>query len=107
MPERQHQRRQRQHNQLLRLAHGLGAAPAPSPAGSRQGPSLGSTVTLRSGVVMPLFGLGTFKAEMGGQCLDACTTALELGYRMLDTATMYGNELEVRRRAEMPAGVDY
>lgn len=53
----------------------------------------GSTV-LNNGVHMPWFGLGTFKAE-GAEVANAVTTALELGYRSIDTAAVYGNEEEV------------
>lgn len=49
---------------------------------------------LNNGVVMPWFGLGTFKAE-GAEVANAVSTALELGYRSIDTAAVYGNEEEV------------
>jgi diketogulonate reductase-like aldo/keto reductase len=44
---------------------------------------------------MPVFGLGTYLSEMGGECLDACTHAMSMGYVMIDTAAMYNNEEEV------------
>jgi diketogulonate reductase-like aldo/keto reductase len=43
---------------------------------------------------MPILGLGTWMAR-GREAADAVGTALELGYRHVDTATMYGNEAEV------------
>jgi diketogulonate reductase-like aldo/keto reductase len=43
---------------------------------------------------MPLLGLGTWQAR-GGDVVDAVRTALERGYRLLDTATMYRNERQV------------
>lgn len=49
---------------------------------------------LNNGVLMPWFGLGTFKAE-GAEVANAVATALELGYRSIDTAAVYGNEEEV------------
>ncbi|WP_019911860.1 aldo/keto reductase [Paenibacillus sp. HW567] len=49
---------------------------------------------LNNGIVMPRFGLGTYKAE-GEEVAKAVTTALELGYRSIDTAAVYGNENEV------------
>lgn len=52
------------------------------------------TVILNNGVAMPWFGLGTYKAE-GHEVGQAVTTALELGYRSIDTAAIYGNEEEV------------
>ena len=54
------------------------------------------TVPLRSGGALPLLGLGTW--EMTGRpCYRAVRHALELGYRHVDTATMYRNEREVGR----------
>ena len=52
------------------------------------------TVELASGVTMPLLGLGTWQAR-GQIAVAAVLTALELGYRLVDTATVYGNEREV------------
>lgn len=57
--------------------------------------ALDTLVRLRSGMQMPQFGLGTFLAETGGQCLTACEHALDMEYIMLDTAAMYNNEEEV------------
>jgi 2,5-diketo-D-gluconate reductase A len=52
------------------------------------------TVTIAQGVEMPLVGLGTWQAG-GRRAYDAVLNALEVGYRHIDTATMYGNESEV------------
>jgi diketogulonate reductase-like aldo/keto reductase len=52
------------------------------------------TVTLENGGAMPLLGFGTWELE-GSLAYDAVVTALEHGYRHLDTATVYGNEAEV------------
>ena len=52
------------------------------------------TVELASGATMPLLGLGTWQAR-GRTATEAVRTALEVGYRLVDTATMYGNEREV------------
>lgn len=49
---------------------------------------------LGSGTTMPLLGLGTWQAQ-GRSAADAVRHALEVGYRHIDTATMYGNEREV------------
>jgi diketogulonate reductase-like aldo/keto reductase len=43
---------------------------------------------------MPLLGLGTWQAR-GRSAVDAVLHALEVGYRHIDTATMYGNEREI------------
>ena len=54
------------------------------------------TVALAGGGPIPLVGLGTW--EMTGQeCYRAVRHALDVGYRHLDTATMYRNEREVGR----------
>lgn len=42
----------------------------------------------------PVFGLGTFRLK-DQQVIDSVTTGLELGYRHIDTAQIYGNEAEV------------
>lgn len=49
---------------------------------------------LDSGTKMPVLGLGTWQA-VGRSALEAARCALELGYRHIDTATMYGNERQV------------
>ena len=56
----------------------------------------GVTVELASGTEMPILGLGTWQAR-GRSAVDAVLRALEIGYRHIDTATMYGNEAEVGR----------
>lgn len=43
---------------------------------------------------LPAFGLGTFRLK-DQQAIDSVTTGLELGYRHIDTAQIYGNEAEV------------
>lgn len=43
---------------------------------------------------IPAFGLGTFRLQ-GQLVVDSVRTALELGYRAIDTAQIYGNEAEV------------
>ena len=50
------------------------------------------TVKLHNGISMPQFGLGTFKTENGQTAYDTVKYALDLGYRHIDTAQMYGNE---------------
>jgi 2,5-diketo-D-gluconate reductase B len=48
------------------------------------------------GTRVPAIGLGTWQLS-GRQCYDSVREALELGYRHIDTAQMYGNEQEVGR----------
>jgi diketogulonate reductase-like aldo/keto reductase len=52
-------------------------------------------VKLNNGVEMPLFGLGTFQMRSGKETQQAVLAALEAGYRLIDTAQMYGNEEDV------------
>ena len=54
------------------------------------------TAPLTGGGAMPLLGFGTWQLT-GRECYDAVRTALDLGYRHVDTATMYRNEAEVGR----------
>ncbi|ART62125.1 2,5-didehydrogluconate reductase DkgB [Kushneria marisflavi] len=46
--------------------------------------------------MIPDIGLGTYRLK-GQEVIDSVTTALELGYRHIDTAQMYGNEADVGR----------
>ena len=52
------------------------------------------TVTLNSGYVMPLNGLGTYSLH-GETCINSVKSALASGVRLIDTASAYGNEEEV------------
>lgn len=56
------------------------------------GKSLQGTVLLHNGVKMPYFGLGVYKVEEGNEVIDSVKTALEVGYRAIDTAALYENE---------------
>ncbi|MDW8313762.1 MAG: aldo/keto reductase [Rhodovarius sp.] len=47
-------------------------------------------------MAMPAIGLGTWPMR-GAECEAAVRSALELGYRHIDTAEMYGNEVEIGR----------
>ncbi|MEL7059659.1 MAG: aldo/keto reductase [Acidobacteriota bacterium] len=59
-----------------------------------------SQPTIRLGAdSMPALGLGTWQLE-GEACETAVRLALDLGYRHLDTAQIYGNEAEVGRALE-------
>lgn len=67
---------------------------------AQQIPSAG----LPGGGSMPLLGFGTWQIR-GKRAYDAVRTALDDGYRHIDTATMYGNEAEVGR-ALRDSGLD-
>ena len=51
--------------------------------------------TLSNGVKMPMLGIGTFLVADGESAYDTVKTALEVGYRHIDTAQMYLNEKSV------------
>lgn len=53
---------------------------------------ISSRVRLANGVRMPRLGLGTYKSRQGGDVEGSVTVALELGYRSIDTASLYQNE---------------
>ncbi|NNU98982.1 aldo/keto reductase [Geobacillus sp. DSP4a] len=48
--------------------------------------------TLHNGVKMPWVGLGVYKVKEGEEVKSAVRTALEIGYRHIDTAAFYENE---------------
>jgi diketogulonate reductase-like aldo/keto reductase len=55
------------------------------------------TRTLADGNEIPLLGFGVWQVPEGRECYDAVRTALEAGYRHIDTAQAYGNEESVGR----------
>ena len=62
------------------------------------------TLTLNNGVTMPALGFGVFQTPPD-ETITAVQTALEAGYRHIDTAAAYGNEREVGeaiRRSSIP-----
>jgi diketogulonate reductase-like aldo/keto reductase len=50
------------------------------------------TVTLNNGVQMPSLGFGVFQVPDPAECERSVRDAIDVGYRLLDTATSYGNE---------------
>ena len=62
------------------------------------------TVTLNSGVVMPQLGFGVWQVP-DDDAFPAVATALETGYRSIDTAAMYRNESGVGK-AIAASGID-
>jgi 2,5-diketo-D-gluconate reductase A len=58
--------------------------------------SASPSAPLPSGAAMPLLGFGTWQIT-GPQAYDAVRSALDVGYRHLDTAMVYRNEEEVGR----------
>lgn len=55
---------------------------------------LDETFTLSNGALIPKLGFGTWLME-GNVATEATRTAIECGYRLIDTAQAYGNEAEV------------
>lgn len=53
-----------------------------------------NTVRLNNGTEMPLLGLGVYDMH-DDEAVAAVTHALKTGYRLIDTASMYGNEVQV------------
>jgi methylglyoxal/glyoxal reductase len=54
--------------------------------------SIFDAIELHNGVKMPAFGLGVYKVEEGELLEKTIHTALDLGYRLIDTASFYQNE---------------
>lgn len=49
-------------------------------------------VTLNNGVTMPSLGFGVFQVPDPAECERSVRDAIDVGYRLLDTAASYGNE---------------
>jgi len=56
-----------------------------------------ATYTLNDGNSIPVIGFGTYRIPAGAQTYNSVKSALELGYRMIDTAKVYGNQADVGR----------
>jgi len=50
------------------------------------------TIPLSNGIQMPAIGLGVLKAQDGDEVTYAVQSAIEQGYRLIDTASIYRNE---------------
>jgi len=55
------------------------------------------TVTLNNGIVMPILGFGVFQIADLSECERAVVDAIDVGYRLIDTAASYENEEAVGR----------
>lgn len=49
-------------------------------------------VTLNNGIKMPILGFGVFQIPDYDECVRCVKEAIEVGYRLIDTAQSYGNE---------------
>lgn len=61
-------------------------------------------VKLNNGVEMPILGFGVFQIADQAECQRSVEEAIEVGYRLIDTAASYGNE-EAVGRAVKASGV--
>ncbi len=66
---------------------------------------LTDTYRLANGVAIPCVGFGTWKVPDGDTCVGAVKAALRAGYRHIDTAALYGNEISVGQ-AIRESGID-
>ncbi len=61
-------------------------------------------VKLNNGVKMPMLGFGTYGLS-GEVCQRSVADAISVGYRLIDTAKVYGNEVEVGKGIKQ-SGID-
>src|ERR1044072_3175746 len=52
-------------------------------------------VVLNNGVEMPILGFGVFQIADPAECERSVLDAIDVGYRLIDTAASYGNEESV------------
>jgi diketogulonate reductase-like aldo/keto reductase len=67
-------------------------------------PDVNIYTTLNNGISMPLLGLGVYDMYQK-EAIQAVLWALEIGYRLIDTASMYRNETEIGeavRQSQVP-----
>jgi len=57
--------------------------------------SINDRIELNNGIKMPLLGLGVWQANDGSIVEKAVASAIDAGYRSIDTAAIYGNEVGV------------
>ena len=50
-------------------------------------------IILNNGVSMPPIGYGVFRMTDPSACEEAVVQAIQAGYRLIDTAAAYGNEV--------------
>ena len=55
------------------------------------------TVRLNNGVDMPILGFGVFQVRDPEECERSVSDAIQVGYRLIDTAASYLNEDAVGR----------
>lgn len=58
------------------------------------------TLVLNNGILVPQLGFGTWQAKDGTEAVQAVSTAIQAGYRLIDTAAAYGNEQSIGQAIE-------
>ena len=53
------------------------------------------TLTLNNGIAMPVVGYGVFQIQDSQECTRCVIDAIQVGYRLIDTAASYMNEAAV------------
>jgi 2,5-diketo-D-gluconate reductase A len=53
---------------------------------------MNNSVTLNNGIKMPILGFGVFQIPDPAVCEQSVVDAIEVGYKLIDTAQSYGNE---------------
>ncbi|KAL2833818.1 NADP-dependent oxidoreductase domain-containing protein [Aspergillus cavernicola] len=76
---------------LVKASLGRGSSYSTSACSMKKG----MVFPLNTGSTIPSVGLGTRRAEWAGQVREAVRTALQAGYRHIDTAESSGNEYEI------------
>ncbi len=71
----------------------------------RGGKRMKDYFVLNNGVKIPSIALGTFKVEDGNEVINAVKWAIETGYRHIDTAAIYKNEVGVGKGIK-ESGID-
>ena len=67
--------------------------------------TLESRAKLNNGIEIPRLGLGVYQLPPGEITLRSVRYALKIGYRYIDTAELYGNEMDVGGRAVQESGI--
>ena len=60
------------------------------------------TITLNNGVTMPQLGFGVYQISLE-ETAEAVYQAIKAGYRLIDTASIYGNEKETGEESSVPS----
>lgn len=59
--------------------------------------SVNTKIEIDKNVYMPIFGLGAYATKPGEEAYNSVRWALDLGYRLVDTAAFYENEADIGR----------